>query len=404
MAVESRTPEAGQQQDAATLMHQLQALQNAFDSSDRKAFERALQASERRYRELFDNVLSGVYRITPAGDVLLANPALARMLGYRYDETTVIRRTDSEAFDIWLEREGEVRGLESTSGSKDGGHIVVRETAKAVKDISGNTVFYEGIVEDISGEKRAELFDRDCRQVLEMVARNEPLNEILLRIWHFSSSKRRDGPVPLRCVRAYGCILFRVQVSRTPTPKMGCPFVRGMVPAHAVNSRRTVAVADVATSDVFCHVRDLAEQLGIKSAWSTPICTDGEVQGTIAVFRKEAHEPDAHEIHMAETASRLAAVAIEHRRLYENLHRQATKDRLTGLPNRFVFEQSLAESLQDNTEVALLWIDLDRFKEVNDSLGHRVGDVLIQRVAQRLGECAGALALSRTGGDEFAIS
>ena len=378
MAVESRTPEAGQQQDAATLMHQLQALQNAFDSSDRKAFERALQASERRYRELFDNVLSGVYGLQ-AGDVLLANPALARMLGYRYDETTVIRRTDSEAFDIWLEREGEVRGLESTWVRKDGGHIVVRETAKAVKDISGNTVFYEGIVEDISGEKRAELFDRDCRQVLEMVARNEPLNEILLRISALLEQQApgRTCSIALRT----GVRLYPVPSSSFPDSysQNGLPIRAGYGScAHAVNSRRTVAVADVATSDVFCHVRDLAEQLGIKSAWSTPICTDGEVQGTIAVFRKEAHEPDAHEIHMAETASRLAAVAIEHRRLYENLHRQATKDRLTGLPNRFVFEQSLAESLQDNTEVALLWIDLDRFKEVNDSLGHRVGDVLIR--------------------------
>ena len=107
---------------------------------------------------------------------------------------------------------------------------------------------------------------------------------------------------------------------------------------------------------------------------------------------------------MAETASRLATVAIEHRRLYENLHRQATRDPLTGLPNRFVFEQSLAESLQENTNVALLWIDLDRFKEVNDTLGHRVGDALIQKVAERLSECAETSALvARTGGDEFAI-
>ena len=75
-----------------------------------------------------------------------------------------------------------MRGLESTWIRKDGAHILVRETAKAVKDLFGKTVFYEGIVEDISGKRRAELFDRECRQVLEMVARNEPLDEILLRI------------------------------------------------------------------------------------------------------------------------------------------------------------------------------------------------------------------------------
>ena len=405
MEVESRTPETAQQQDAAVLVHQLQALQNAFDCSDRKAFERALQASERRYRELFDNVLSGVYRMTPEGEVLLANPALLRMLGFSHDESTVIQRLDSGAFDTCLERNGEVRGLESTWVRKDGGHITVRETARAVKDFSGRTVLYEGVVEDISGEKRAELFDRDCRQVLEMVARNESLNSILLRI-----SALLEGQAPGRTC----CITLRDagRLYPVPTPAFPAIFARAGIPiragygscAHAVYTRRTVAVADVATSELFLHVRELTDHLRIGSAWSTPICTDGEVQGAIAVFRRVAQAPDAHEIHMAETASRLAAVAIEHRKLYENLHRQATKDSLTGLPNRFVFERSLAESLHENADVALLWIDLDRFKEVNDSLGHRMGDVLIQKVALRLSECArpGDL-LARTGGDEFAI-
>ena len=405
MAVESRTPEAGQQQDTFTLMHQLQALQNAFDSSDRKAFESALQASEHRYRELFDNVLSGVYRMTPGGAVVLANPALVKMLGFGEGDKTVIHRVDSVAFDRWLEQEGEVRGLESTWICKDGRHILVRETAKAVKDLCGKTVFYEGIVEDITGKRRAELFDRDCRQVLEMVARNEPLDEILLRI-----SVLLEGQAPGRTC----CIALRKDGTLYPVPSSRFPedFCRTGLPiragfgscAHAIYSRRTVIVPDVADSDEFCHVRELAGQLKIGSAWSTPICTDGEAQGAITVFRKDSYEPDMQDIHMSETASRLATVAIEHRRLYDNLHRQATRDTLTGLPNRFVFEQSLAASLQQDANVALLWIDLDRFKEVNDSLGHRVGDTLIQKVAERLSECADQSALlARTGGDEFAI-
>jgi diguanylate cyclase (GGDEF)-like protein len=405
MAAEARIPEAEQQQDTAILMHQLQALQNAFDCSDRKAFERALHASERRYRELFDNVLTGVYRVTPAGDVLLANPALARMLVYTHDAKIVIRRIDPGPFTTCLEREGEVRGLESTWVRKDGGHIIVRETAKAVKGISGDAIFYEGIVEDITGEKRAELFDRECRHVLEMVARNEPLEAILSRI-----SALLEGQAPgLTCSISLrtGGRLYPLRGSKFPAiySRAGVPIRAGYgSSAHAVHSRRTVVFPDVMTSDEFSRFRELAQLFFIGSAWSTPICSDGEVQGTIAVFRKTAHEPDAQEIHMAETASRLAAVAIEHRRLYENLHRQATKDCLTGLPNRSVFERTLAECLQPNAEVALLWIDLDRFKEVNDSLGHRVGDVLIQQVAERLSQCAGRpTLLARTGGDEFAI-
>jgi diguanylate cyclase (GGDEF)-like protein len=111
-----------------------------------------------------------------------------------------------------------------------------------------------------------------------------------------------------------------------------------------------------------------------------------------------------HEIGLVETASRLAAVAIEHRCLHDNLRRQATRDRLTGLPNRSVFEETLADKLQKDTPVALLWIDLDRFKEINDSLGHRIGDALLLQVAGRLSESTpDAALLARIGGDEFAI-
>ena len=69
-----------------------------------------------------------------------------------------------------------------------------------------------------------------------------------------------------------------------------------------------------------------------------------------------------------------------------------------------MFEQTLAECLLDRKELAILWIDLDRFKDVNDSLGHGVGDALIKEVANRLHDCTGASGLlARTGGDEFAI-
>jgi diguanylate cyclase (GGDEF)-like protein len=69
-----------------------------------------------------------------------------------------------------------------------------------------------------------------------------------------------------------------------------------------------------------------------------------------------------------------------------------------------VFEETLATSLRENENVVLLWIDLDRFKAVNDSLGHGIGDALIRQVAERLRSCAGRNALlARIGGDEFAI-
>ena len=405
MAVHSRDHIHDRHSDAGALIRQLQALQIAFDTSERKVYEQALEASERRYRDLFDNVLTGVYRTTPDGVVTLANPALQKMLGYSATEQTVIRRLDSSAYQAALLTNGAVRALENVWIRKDGSQISVRETARAVKDASGATVLYEGIVDDITAEKRNEMFDRGCRRILEMVARNEPLADILNQI-----AVLLEAQMPGRI-----CAVASYRDGRLyplPTSPLIARFSESGIPvragygcrAHAVQFRRTIIVPDIAESDVFSRVQPLMEELGVKAAWSTPICSQGQVQGTISIFASEPTAPDAHEIATSETISRLAAVAVEHRLLYDNLHRQATRDTLTGLPNRMVFEDTLAHCLRDNEKLALLWIDLDRFKEVNDSLGHQIGDELIRQVAGRLSKSAGkSTLLARIGGDEFAL-
>jgi diguanylate cyclase (GGDEF)-like protein/PAS domain S-box-containing protein len=98
----------------------------------------------------------------------------------------------------------------------------------------------------------------------------------------------------------------------------------------------------------------------------------------------------------------------ERRELERELRRLAYTDKLTGLPNRALFhdrlEQALVMAERHNTPVAVLFLDLDRFKIINDSLGHEIGDEVLVAVAQRLRRCLRAEdTLARLGGDEFAI-
>ena len=98
----------------------------------------------------------------------------------------------------------------------------------------------------------------------------------------------------------------------------------------------------------------------------------------------------------------------EKKRSAEQIWRQANFDPVTGLPNRHMFhnrlEQEIKKAHRDGLSLALLFLDLDRFKEVNDTLGHDMGDLLLKEAAQRLNSCIRETdSASRLGGDEFTI-
>ena len=122
------------------------------------------------------------------------------------------------------------------------------------------------------------------------------------------------------------------------------------------------------------------------------------------VSEAEAYQEQAGEA--LEMGASLAALAIDNRRLYETLIHRSQYDQLTNAANRFLLESRLEEALahakRSQTHFALIYIDLDQFKHVNDFYGHRVGDVYLQQVAERFSEkLRGMDTLARVGGDEF---
>ena len=143
-----------------------------------------------------------------------------------------------------------------------------------------------------------------------------------------------------------------------------------------------------------------------RNLWSRPILSShGEVLGTMT-FEGGTGDPLPLNMKAFEFGCNLAAIAIDNRRLYEDVLHRSEHDQLTGLANRTLvarrLEEALAQAHANQHHAALLYLDLDGFKNVNDSYTHRVGDAYLIEVAQRFKACLRERdTLGRIGGDEF---
>lgn len=135
------------------------------DVTERKQMENALRKSETLFRNIFDNCPIGIYRTNPDGKILMSNSTLVQMLGYSSFEELAQCDLESKAyhpeyprinFKRRIEREKQIIGLDSAWNKKDGSTLFIRENAKAVYDIEGNVLYYEGTMEDITEHKHAE--------------------------------------------------------------------------------------------------------------------------------------------------------------------------------------------------------------------------------------------------------
>jgi diguanylate cyclase (GGDEF)-like protein len=174
----------------------------------------------------------------------------------------------------------------------------------------------------------------------------------------------------------------------------------------AAYRREAVEVVDIATDPLWAGFSHLALRHGLRACWSSPIMArDGRVIGTFAFYYDEPRAPRDAERRIVETCSHLCSIAIEHDAIQSRNRFMAYHDGLTGLANRAAFREDIQRFLaKPHFAFALLLIDLDHLKHVNDTLGHAAGDVLINSVAERLIEAVPEGAKTyRLGGDEFAV-
>lgn len=166
--------------------------------------------------------------------------------------------------------------------------------------------------------------------------------------------------------------------------------------------RREVAVTDIQTDPLWADFKHLVAPLGLLACWSSPIISAGRVVGTFAFYYREKRGPTDFERDIVSKCLQLCQIAFERDHRLRINDRLLYTDTLTGLHNRAFFERALIEPSQTGGS-ALLLIDIDDLKIVNDTFGHGTGDCLIRIIANRLAEAAAPHRAFRVGGDELAI-
>lgn len=174
----------------------------------------------------------------------------------------------------------------------------------------------------------------------------------------------------------------------------------------AFTGKRTI-VDNIAQHPYWAPYKLLAEQAGLSACWSEPIrAADGTILGTFAIYQRQPSLPDMYALRLLEMAAHLVALAIERKRAEEHIYHLANYDPLTGLPNRGQLNDHLKYALslakRSNGHLTLMFLDLDHFKDINDTLGHSTGDALLVELAKRLRlVLRDEDTLTRLGGDEF---
>jgi diguanylate cyclase (GGDEF)-like protein len=169
--------------------------------------------------------------------------------------------------------------------------------------------------------------------------------------------------------------------------------------------REEVTVTDIANDRRWAAFKHLALPIGLRACWSKPILNAaGEAIGTFAFYYRECRGPTQLEREIVRNCVHLCVIALErHQRVIEH-ERRAFTDALTGLSNRAAFDVALAAlNCERPGDWALLVLDLDNLKLVNDTFGHQAGDCLLQTAGARITAAAAKGRAFRLGGDEFAI-
>ncbi|MGX7002271.1 bifunctional diguanylate cyclase/phosphodiesterase [Caballeronia sp. KNU42] len=270
------------------------------------------------------------------------------------------------------------------------------------------------MMRDISSRKHAEVRRAEQNRVLEMIATSTPLAEVLSSMVRLLESQITGAVCAALLCDDDG---RHLKLGAAPSlPERYGKQIRasligpdGGPSGRAVHWRRPVLVPDIRQD---AHLGVQMEDCGVHgygACWAQPILAhDGSALGVLTLFVRDPHEPTPSEGQAIAMATRISGIAIERSQAEQRIRHMANHDALTGLPNRTLLadrlNQVLLHAQRYQRGVTVVFVDLDNFKLINDSLGHRAGDSLLKIVADRMVRCVRRTdTVVRLGGDEFVV-
>jgi len=362
------------------------AIESIRDVTNIKRAEQDLIESELKYRKIFDNAVVGMFQSTSEGRFVRVNPALAKMCGFTSPAEMVelitdiaiqhyVYPEDREYFKETMKRQGFIEDFEHATHRKDGSVFWVSVSAREVRDDLGHFLYYEGNHVDITDRKLAQDALKSSEERYRTIIENigDGYYEVDLK----------------------GNILFVndafAQITGVPHHKLIGEHFREF--ALKEDERELYSIFH----RVFMTGKP---EKGLVSRINRPDGKEQYVEISVSLKKDSKGKPTGfmgilHDV-------------TERRKAEETIQWMAYHDALTGLPNRILFHDRLAVALtqakRNREQLAVMILDLDKFKEINDSYGHYMGDCIlcafVENVKRQLRE---GDTVARMGGDEFMI-
>jgi diguanylate cyclase (GGDEF)-like protein/PAS domain S-box-containing protein len=381
---------------------------NRMAESVRFNVERARE-NEARFHAIADYTHDLEFWLSPEGKLLWVNPSVERMLGYTVNEcmgqmnfpADIIHPDDRTAADLRLRQ-----ALRGTSGQgyalrvccKDGGHFWAAVNWQPIHDYGG---IYQGIRASIHSIDDLKATEANLREAINELRTAESLKSRYLE----ETEQERARLVSLLSAMNLG-ILFvatdgRVNYHNPAFSRMWMIDEEAGLIGLPVNEVLAQSASTLARPDHFSkHLLSVLETHELSDSYEIQM-TDGRVITELDYPVRDREGRFIGHLWIYEDVTR-------ERQTADQLVYLAERDALTGLYNRHRFQQELARTMLDTDrhqmQCAVMFFDLDEFKTINDSYGHRAGDALLIRVAGEIGALVRRNeVLARLGGDEFAI-